>query len=594
MRMSPCRRPAHAAGTEPSAFRPGSPFVPAHLSAISKDAAIAAEHLGRPVSPESTKQQLSRTASIAAEHLGRPVSPESTRQQLSRTSSAPMTKTSSEMLVGPGLPVSADKLASMQSANEELRARNVALLQRSISQEEELWRVKSASRALHPSEHVAAYPRRNDEPATAVAMVSGDKEVVSGTLWQFLDIAVSNCTRARADVRRGHAESLIQLDKSFTPQEKDARLRARGIISQITRASAKMMAATQQLESEAAAAKMAHESDVAAWATRLRVFGTRMQAQQEATAAALLIELDRAEREHTEHAKSLSGSTDELELRRQREASALHEEVHRLQSKLAQMQKEAADGSAGSAHREQILQADNTALRSRVARLEAELAEEQSQRAEEQHTHEVLVAELQAANSQLRSSMGEDAVQSQMLIGQLRGQLRQLQSHYETTTSELHREIGLLTQMKDEQAAELRDSLERLRIEKLNQRSQLTEQIRAVQADREADANHLHAKIERLRALHTAALAAGSVRGRQLLYQESMKSPGLLRQSSASWRGEDVQWRPPPAGSPRSTAAPEHRSPPTMGTSSLPQHLPRGVSPRSRRPSSPGRGFESP
>jgi hypothetical protein len=32
----------------------------------------------------------------------------------------------------------------MQVANEELRARNHALLERTIKQEEELWRVKSA------------------------------------------------------------------------------------------------------------------------------------------------------------------------------------------------------------------------------------------------------------------------------------------------------------------------------------------------------------------------------------------------------------------------------------------------------------------
>jgi hypothetical protein len=118
----------------------------------------------------------------------------------------------------------------MQVANEELRARNHALLERTIKQEEELWRVKSASRSLHPSEHVAAYLRRGESAHEAVEAILAATEPESlakrgeatmGSLWQFLDLAANNCVRARADMRRAQAESHIQLDKGFNPAVRD-------------------------------------------------------------------------------------------------------------------------------------------------------------------------------------------------------------------------------------------------------------------------------------------------------------------------------------------------------------------------------------
>jgi hypothetical protein len=75
-------------------------------------------------------------------------------------------------------------------------------------------------------------------------------------------------------------------------------------------------------------------------------------------------------------------------------------------------------------------------------------------------------------------------------------------------------QMDVLQKLREEEAKESRDRLEALARAKRQQASQFSEQLRAVKADREADANHLHAKIERLRSLHTAAIAAGSVRAR--------------------------------------------------------------------------------
>ena len=99
-------------------------------------------------------------------------------------------------------------------------------------------------------------------------------------------------------------------------QEREARLRARTICSQIAKVTGKLMGAAQQLEVEAGAAREAHEADVAGWVTRLRVLGSKMAAQQEALATALLIELDHAEIEHTRHARTLQEALETTELQR--------------------------------------------------------------------------------------------------------------------------------------------------------------------------------------------------------------------------------------------------------------------------------------
>ena len=75
--------------------------------------------------------------------------------------------------------------------------------------------------------------------------------------------------------------------------------------AQVARTSQKMQAACQQLESEAAAAKAAHESDVAAWVQRTRLLATKMSAQQEAIATTLLVELEREEGARHEEVRPL-------------------------------------------------------------------------------------------------------------------------------------------------------------------------------------------------------------------------------------------------------------------------------------------------
>ena len=120
-RMAPCRRPEHAASSEPS-----------------------------PILRRAASPSLLPRSSVDASHA-----------YPSAVLDRAYPSSSEGLLVGPGRTVSGENLAAMQMANEELRARNAALLQRNQNQEEEIWRIKSAARALHPSEQIAAcaWPR---------------------------------------------------------------------------------------------------------------------------------------------------------------------------------------------------------------------------------------------------------------------------------------------------------------------------------------------------------------------------------------------------------------------------------------------------
>ena len=165
--------------------------------------------------------------------------------------------------------------------------------------------------------------------------------------------------------------------------------------------------------------------------------------------------------------------------------------------------------------------------------------------------------------------MGDDAAKAQSQIEQLKGQLEVLRRHHEATTSlmttlivsddlphqvlrrhheattvEQRMQMDVLQQLREDEAKETRDRLEALARAKRQQASRFSEQLRAVNADREADANHLHAKIERLRSLHTAALAAGSVSARPLLARmrasDCMLMGSLIRRASAARTHESL------------------------------------------------------
>ena len=142
----------------------------------------------------------------------------------------------------------------MQTQSDDLKARNQALLAKNAQLEEQLWRL--SSRQSSPSQPFASdqnvegrTPARPEPPRHADGPFAS---AVTSSLWQFLDIALQGAVRARAEARRAHAETLLTLEATFGSLDKSVRVKARALVAQSSRASSKLQAALQQLESEAA------------------------------------------------------------------------------------------------------------------------------------------------------------------------------------------------------------------------------------------------------------------------------------------------------------------------------------------------------
>ena len=77
----------------------------------------------------------------------------------------------------------------------------------------------------------------------------------------------------------------------------------------------------------------------------------------------------------------------------------------------------------------------------------------------------------------------------------------------------------------------------------------LRAQLRKLEGEKAAESKLLNGKIEKLRAVQTAALAAGSVRGRALLYAEQLKlRQQALREGSNNASGDTENLPPEAAG----------------------------------------------
>ena len=83
--------------------------------------------------------------------------------------------------------------------------------------------------------------------------------------------------------------------------------------------------------------------------------------------------------------------------------------------------------------------------------------------------------------------------------------------------------------------------------------NKLRSQLRQAEQDRALESRQLNSKIDRLKAVQNASLAAGSARGRALLYAEQRKarqqsSCQLLKEGTNSPREADAENLPPGAG----------------------------------------------
>lgn len=379
---------------------------------------------------------------------------------------------------------------------------------------------------------------QRQQPALVSGRTGERQAVVSSALWQRLDLALQGAARARAEARRSESETLNSLDNIFGARD-DARMKARSLVAQTSRAAAKLHAALQQLEGGATAALTAHNTDVNALAEQQLLRMARAHAQHAAVVAVLRKDLSLAEREHVAHARTLTSENDRIELERAEERTIARNEVRRLAEANDQMRATIASLTGQAKQEKTVLQADGSQLRQKVATLEAENEKARAAHAADTHKYSELVAQLRQANATLRDQLAHTTAELEQTRLELGGKLERLEHTKEASVSQLKAQLGSLQRSKTLEEEELKRAIDSAEAEKQRTSAQLHERLRALQADREADANFFKAKLDRLKGLQTAALAAGSARGRQLLYTESLKSPQVLRNSTMSWRGED-------------------------------------------------------
>ena len=277
---------------------------------------------------------------------------------------------------------------------------------------------------------------------------------VTSSLWQFLDSALQGAVRAREE-RDAHAECLLSLDSTFGPLDKAARLKARALLAQSSRGSAKLQAALQQLESESSAALIAHDSDMAQWAERIRFLQARFVAQEAATSRTLSLELKKAEAEHAAHAAKLRQDIDRLEAARAHERGLAKAEVARLSSDLSELDSRASSSSSQWKKVQQKLTADSSQLRERLAKVEAELQEEKSARATESIVSKELVESLKEANSALRDELARASAETERMRAELGASVERLQGEKAGIVTELRLQMAGMAQEREAQVKRL-------------------------------------------------------------------------------------------------------------------------------------------
>lgn len=323
-----------------------------------------------------------------------------------------------------------------------------------------------------------------------------DHGSANNDFWVVLKDAIHNSSRARVECQRALAASLVAADSAFAPHGPEAQHKARGFLSANGHVLHRMQRFAEQLEAKARAAEMAHAADVSQLRERLHIALSAAAEQSDNTISALMAD-------HETHVA--------------RAADVQHALQQRLEAERARL-----TGENDSMHSE--LEAAKRA----VAALEAKVQETAEQAAAEHAADRAELLELRESNEQLREDACQRGAHSERSRLELHGQVERLTREKRALEIEFEEQVAHLQRMREDEVRDLQAQRDRSITEHQRSVQELNRQLEASLDDRSADAAHYEAKIERLQALNVAALKAGSARGRQLLYAESMRAACLL------------------------------------------------------------------
>ena len=329
--------------------------------------------------------------------------------------------------------------------------------------------------------------------------------------------ALSEAGKARVDSEQLEAEATTNMERFFastvqtSSAEHQARLTTRAVLVRNQRSTGKLRAALLTLEREAAAAQLAHASDV-------RSVAARLVAQSEAIGLSMASALHEAEHDG---ACSVAGLEERLAhaLSAGRgEAAALHMQLEALaaakaaeEARLKAVLRKEQAGRTGDYHRKTIA---IEVLRRELPPLESSLDDVGAAYAT--HTH-LLAEDLRAEEEARREQIGSQQAEIEEGVRER----SRLAEWYEAKIRELRAQLA-------EQKATIAEERKAWQLERESLVARHSAQMRSLKDAREHESAMLRTRIEKLTD-EVERLRASTVKGRQMLYWSTMK--GKIRDS---------------------------------------------------------------
>jgi hypothetical protein len=263
-----------------------------------------------------------------------------------------------------------------------------------------------------------------------------------------LEEAIGNATKMRAEASRAHASALADLEQTFAPHGQDARTKARAMLSMVMRASSRLAAGLQALETEAVVATRSHAVELL---TVKRYFAEEL-AKKEFDYKQRVDAFEAERHSIMAHAEHLSGQLANAQATQDdgwKEASSLLEvarkaqdelksESVRLRAALEQTQRELDSERASRVAETSALRRANEIQQVQVVRLSADL---ESARRLLGAEVERLEAEKAAGITELQSQLGHAHELRKREVGLLHEELHETQVRRSLSEGALHADL---------------------------------------------------------------------------------------------------------------------------------------------------------
>lgn len=413
---------------------------------------------------------------------------------------------------------------------------------------------RSASPSRAASQFAYSPSRSSSAIANHLASVSGSQskgdslaadvpgaDAAKGPAGTRLQDAILTSQRARDENEKMSTEVMTNLERAFQPHD-DRRLVARSFVVQLSRTAARLASAASALEREANDTRRLNEGERLELLARIR----QLTSDGEERAAGLRGEVERAEAERGREALHLHNEFNRLKSERDVDGSRLSAEVSRLSAALDASRADTAALWSQAQQQQTMLAAEAQKLRETVTRLGGELSAARDKHGTDASTLSAQLAELgaekDAAVGRLRGDVAYMTGLAAETQSKLEAQLVMVKVDKEAALSQLRAQLD--AERKDREAAvsQLLAELEGARAAKAASETELRAALRKSRLDHEEEATLLRGRVQRLSSLQKAALDAGTLKARQVLYWGSVS--GEREAPSISWRkdGEAQQW----------------------------------------------------